>query len=179
LCVYSVYISAMATVDRDPNQLEFALTCQHCGNVAYSQGSDRAHIKSSKKCKKFCVRCGCCGDLFFERLLLADHLNQPGIARRPACSPSQYLATSHVVVTRTTTTATVTRSRQSATTTTASSHIPTARDLGPLDHSRYLAAVQLLRWLPCPLLPFHRRLIHSLWISINFGLTCRTSITQV
>jgi len=58
-------------------------------------------------------------------------LNQPGIARRPACSPSEYLATSHVVVTRTTTTATVPKSRQSAITTTASSYIPTAQDLGP------------------------------------------------
>ena len=121
------------TLTKQPNPT------QHCGNVSYSQGSNRAHIKSSKKCKKFCVRCGCCRDLFFERLPLADHLNQPGIARRPACSPSEYLATSHVVVTRTTTTATVTKSRQSATTTTASNHISTARDLGsPVRPSRPL-----------------------------------------
>jgi len=98
-------------VDRDPNQLEFSLTCQHyCGFMAYSQGSLMAHIKhGDPKCKKFCVRCGCCRDIFFDREKLSHHLNKPGKSKRPAIiSPSEYLATSHVVVTRTTTTATVT-----------------------------------------------------------------------
>jgi len=117
--------------DHDPNQLEFSLTCQHCSFTAFSQGSLKAHVKHGEKCKKFCVRSRCCWDLFFDKDRLAKHLNQSGIAKRTAAtSPSDYLATSHVVVTRTTTTATVTHSRHSSKTTTATGRIPTARDLG-------------------------------------------------
>ena len=115
--------------DRDPNQLEFSLTCQHCGFTAFSHGS----LKHGElKCKKFCVRCGCCRDIYFDKEKLSKHLNQLGVSKRPsAISPSDYLATSHVVVTRTTTTATMTHYHHPSKTTTETGRIPTARDLGP------------------------------------------------
>ena len=100
------------------NQLLFALQCLHCNAPFYSQASLRAHTKhGSPKCRQYCIRCGCCRDLFLERETLAFHLNQPGINRRPAASsPSEFLttdtrptatATTHLAVTTTTATTTL------------------------------------------------------------------------
>jgi len=105
------------------NQLLFALQCMHCNAQFFSQASLRAHTKHGPpKCRQYCIRCGCCRDLFLERERLAFHLNQPGTNRRPAASsPSELLiteacraatATTHLAIT--TTTATSTLSRRSA-----------------------------------------------------------------
>ena len=102
------------------NQLLFALQCMHCNAQFFSQASLRAHTKHGPpKCRQYCIRCGCCRDLFLESERLAFHLNQPGINRRPAASsPSDFFATeTHPAATATThrvttpTTATTTMSR--------------------------------------------------------------------
>ena len=99
------------------NQLIFALQCMHCNAQFFSQASLWAHTKHGPpKCRQYCIRCGCCRDLFLDRERLAFHLNQPGIKRRPAASsPSEFLttetrhattATTHLAATTTTTTLT-------------------------------------------------------------------------
>ena len=101
------------------NQLLFTLQCMHCNAEFFSQASLRAHTKHGPpKCRQYCIRCGCCRDLFLERERLAFHLNQPGINKRPAASsPSEFItetcraatATTHLAITSTTATPTLSR----------------------------------------------------------------------
>lgn len=81
----------------------------HCGSSFFSQGSLRSDIKYGEpKCRQFCIKCGCCRDVYLDRGKLAFHLDQPGVNRRPpATSPSNYLtAAGNVTVTSTTSTIT-------------------------------------------------------------------------
>ena len=85
--------------------LLFNLECLHCGSFFRSQGSLRAHIKyGAPKCRGFCIRCGCCRDIFLQKAQLAFHLNQPGVHLRPAASPPlDFPATATTTTTHTTT----------------------------------------------------------------------------
>ena len=119
-------------MDNDPNQLVFGLKCLHCDTTLFSQGSLRRHIKQQVKCKNFCVKCGCCLNIFTEKVDLALHLNQPGVKKRQAArSPSDYLAATVPITTTATNTTTTTSIRARALTPRMCSSIPTAKDLGP------------------------------------------------
>jgi len=85
-----------------------SLECLHCGSSFRSQGSLRAHIKyGAPKCRGFCIRCGCCRDIYLHKAQLAFHLNQPGVHQRPAASPPLDLPAT-ATITNTTTTITTT-----------------------------------------------------------------------
>jgi len=89
--------------------LLFSLECLHCGSSFRTQGSLRAHIKyGAPKCRGFCIRCGCCRDIFLQKAQLAFHLNQPGVHQRPAASPPLDLPAT-ATSTHTTTTITTTQ----------------------------------------------------------------------
>ena len=120
------------SMDNDPNQLAFGLECLHCNTILFSQGSLRRHTKHQTKCKNFCIKCGCCRNVFVEKLALALHLNQPGVKQREAArSPSDYMTVSIPLATTATTTTTTTSVRVRALTPRMCSSIPTAKDLRP------------------------------------------------
>ena len=93
--------------------LLFTLECLHCGSSFRSQKSLRAHIKyGAPKCRDFCIRCGCCRDIYLHKAQLAFHLNQPGVHKRPAASsPLDLPATA----TTTNTITTITTTHQAST----------------------------------------------------------------
>jgi len=122
----------------EANRLLFALQCVHCNSQFYSQASLRAHTKHGPpKCRQYCIRCGCCREIFLERESVAFHLNQPGINKRPAASsPADFLTTDNIHPAATasthhaTTAATATLTQAAAPQ--VSRHIrPTVYDLGP------------------------------------------------
>ena len=109
--------------------LLFSLECLHCGSSFRSQGSLRAHIKyGAPKCRGFCIRCGCCRDIFLQKAQLAFHLNQPGVHRRQAASPLLDLPAT-ATTTHTTTTITITQASTPVTYTVTRAAAPPAMKL--------------------------------------------------
>ena len=109
--------------------LLFSLECLHCGSSFRSQGSLRAHIKyGAPKCRGFCIRCGCCRDIFLQKAQLAFHLNQPGVHLRPAASPLLDLPAT-ATTTHTTTTITTTQASTPVTYTVTRAAAPPAMKL--------------------------------------------------